>query len=62
MPLKPNEETPRTDVKMPEETRKAVYGKSEKESDTGSSDEARNREHKASESGSPDSKGSDKRS
>jgi len=45
MPYKPNEEAPRTDVKMPEETRKAIYGASEKESEPSPTDEERNREY-----------------
>ena len=45
MPRKPNEDTPRADVKMPEETRKAIYGKSEKESETGPTDATRPSEY-----------------
>ena len=45
MPYKPNEEAPRTDVKMPDETRKAIYGASEKESEPSPTDEERNRTH-----------------
>lgn len=47
MPLKPDEQTPRTDVKMPEETRKELYGRSEKESESSPTDEERNRTHSA---------------
>ncbi len=64
MPRKPQEENPTMhgDSKMSDETRKEIFGKSEKES-APTTAEGRQREHGGpSPSGSPDSAGSDKRS
>lgn len=63
MPRKPQEENPTMhgDAKMSEETRKEVFGKSEKE--TAPEDAEREREFSGpSEAGSKDSSGSDKHS
>jgi hypothetical protein len=63
MPRKPQEENPTMhgDAKMSEETRKEVFGKSEKESAPEDAD--RQREFSGpSEAGSKDSAGSDKHS
>ena len=62
MPLKPNERTPGSaDDKLTDEARKAIFGKSEEE--TAPEDKDRERHYSgASESGRPDSAGSDKES
>jgi hypothetical protein len=63
MPRKPQEKNPTMhgDAKMSEETRKEVFGKSEKESAPEDAD--RQREFSTpSEAGAPDSGGSDKHS
>jgi hypothetical protein len=66
MPRKPQEENPtmRGDAKMSEETRKQVFGKSEKETAPSDAEGTeRQREYSGpSESGAPDTKGSDKHS
>jgi len=60
MPLKPKDRTPGSaDDKLTDEARKAIFGKSEEE--TAPEDKDHERHYSgASESGSPDSAGSDK--
>ncbi|WP_426750043.1 hypothetical protein [Myxococcus sp. Y35] len=51
------------DGKLTDEARRAIFGKSERESEASPPEEDRNRQYSgASESGSPDSQGSDKQS
>jgi hypothetical protein len=66
MPRKPQEENPTMhgDAKMSEETRKELYGKSEKESAPSDAEGTeRQREYSGpSDAGAPDSQGSDRHS